>query len=328
MIPQPIQTAYATLETGAPISRALALELATLPGEAVLDLVSLANKVRNRHAPTPHACSIVNAKSGLCGENCRFCAQSSHHSAQVECYPLMTVDTLLDSARTAAVQGVRSFGIVTSGRGYPQVTPEFETICEAIRRIHEALPDLSVCASLGLLGEEPARRLAACNILHYNINLQVPPARYAKLIADTHTAADRIDTIRRLRRHGISVCCGGILGLGETMEDRIDLAFALQELDVAVIPLNVLIPIAGTPLAELPLLAAVEVARTFALFRLIHPKKVIKFAAGRETLMKDFQGLILLAGANGFITGGYLTTRGRSVADDDGLLRELNRFHA
>lgn len=326
MIHHSIESAYSTLATGAPISRPLAMELGELKGEDILDLVSLANKVRNRYTPDMHACSIINAKSGMCGENCKFCAQSRHHTAAVEKYSLLSADEILKGARKVYDEGVRSFGIVTSGRGYPVASAEFEAICAAIRRIHEALPDMHVCASLGMLSQETARLLAACRIRHYNINIQVPPARYTELIADTHTVEERIETIRHLRRNGVSVCCGGIMGLGETMKDRIDLAFALLDLDVTVIPLNVLIPIAGTPVEKQPVLPAMDVIKTFAIFRLVHPTKVIKFAAGRETVMKDFQAVVMLAGANGMITGGYLTTRGRSIEDDATFIRQLSAF--
>lgn len=328
MLHRAIESAYSTLKSGTPISRPLAMELAEITGEHVLDLVSLANKVRNRFSPDMHACSIVNAKSGMCGENCRFCAQSKHHAASVESYTLMSAEDLLQEARKVHAEGVRSFGIVTSGHGYPVVSAEFVAICDAIEKIHQDLPDMSVCASIGMLGEQTARRLSECRIAHYNINLQVAPSRYSDLIADTHSVEDRIRTIRLLRRNNVSVCCGGIIGLGETMKERIDLAFALQDLDITVIPLNVLIPIAGTPVENQPLVPAMDVVRTFAIFRLIHPAKIIKFAAGRETVMKDFQAVIMLAGANGMITGGYLTTRGRSIEDDAAFIRQLAAFGA
>jgi biotin synthase len=326
MIDKAIQEAYTTLETGKPVSRELAVALSHLAGEDVLDLVSLANKVRNRFSPGMHACSIVNAKSGLCGENCRFCAQSLHHAATVEQYGLMDAESLLGAARKVHAEGISRFGIVTSGRGYPALSPEFEAVCGAIDRIHAALPDMEVCASLGMLGDEPARRLAACRIASYNINIQTAPARYGELIADTHTVQERVETIRRLRTNGVPVCCGGIIGMGESADDRVDLAIALLDLDVSVIPINVLIPIAGTPVAQRQVLPAVDVVKTFCIFRLVHPGKVIKFAAGRETAMKDFQALAMLAGANGMITGGYLTTRGRSIGDDSSFIRQLAAF--
>lgn len=315
------------IDDGKPIGRNLADRLSQLEGEDVLDLASLANKVRNRHAGEIEACSILNARSGACGENCRFCAQSAHHETCVEEYGLLRAGAIAAEAKSVYEKGVGHFGIVTSGYGYPEVTAEFEEICAAITLIHRDLPGMHVCASLGILGEEPVRRLAECGIRHYNINLQVAPPRYAELIADTHPVEDRVATIEALRRRGVSVCCGAIFGVGESIADRIDLAYLLGELRVTVIPLNVLIPVAGTPLEGREPIAAIEAVKSFALFRLINPAKVIKFAAGRETLMNDFQGLLMLSGVNGILTGGYLTTRGRSVEADRKLLEEVGKFH-
>jgi biotin synthase len=324
-----IEQAYRVLDTGEPVSLELATALAALPDSEVLDLVSLANKVKNRHAANHgavHACSIMNAKSGVCGENCRFCAQSKHNSANVEVYGLVDDAPVLEQARNAWEQGVTHFGIVTSGYGYLKVTPEFERILGMIDLLHRELPGLYVCASLGVLGDEPAAELARHGVAHYNLNIQVDPRRYGELIASTHGVDERIETIRRLRSNGIGVCCGGILGVGETMQERVAMIFALRELDVTVIPLNVLVPIDGTPLEGAAPVSVPEIAKTFAICRLAHPSKIIKFAAGRETVMKDFQGLLMLAGADGFLTGGYLTTRGRDIAADRQLARQLSMF--
>jgi biotin synthase len=324
-----IEKAYAVLDTGEPLSLELATALASLPDSEVLDLVSLANRVKARHATNRgaiHACSIMNAKSGVCGENCRFCAQSKHNSAEVEVYGLVDEARVLEQARSAWEQGIGHFGIVTSGHGYLKVTPEFERILGMIDRLHRELPGLYVCASLGVLGDEPAAELARHGVAHYNINIQVDPRRYGELIADTHTVDERIETIRLLRSNGIGVCCGGILGVGETMQERIAMIFALRDLDVAVIPLNVLVPIDGTPLEGAAPVSVPEIAKTFAICRLAHPTKIIKFAAGRETVMKDFQGLLMLAGADGFLTGGYLTTRGRDISADRQLAAQLSKF--
>ena len=158
------------------------------------------------------------------------------------------------------------------------------------------------------------------------MNLQTNPARYSELIADTHSIDDKIRTIRYLQEFGVTNCTGGILGLGENREDRVALAFAVKELDVEGITLNVLLPIPGTPVAEVPPLSPAETAKAFALFRLINPRKTIKFCAGRETAMKDFQALLMLSGPNALMTGGYLTTRGRQIAEDFELLKALERF--
>ncbi len=321
-----IRTAAGLFEKREPITRELAAELAALKGGDIFALLALAHQVRNRFAPGMHVCAIVNAKSGACSENCRFCAQSAHYATGVESYGLLDSGTLAERAQEAARAGVRRFGLVTSGFGHAVIDAEFGQALEAISVIRRRLPQLEVCASFGVLGPEPVQALAACGISHYNLNLQVAPGRYGELICDTHRVEERIETIRLLKKHGIGVCCGGIIGVGETMADRLDLAFALRDLEVEVLPLNVLVPIACTPLAGCPPVPAAEVAKTFALFRLINPGRIIKFAAGRETVMKDFQGLLLLSGANGMLTGGYLTTRGRRTEDDVGFVEQLAGF--
>lgn len=321
-----IRAAAGELDAGRPITRALAEELAALSGADILQLAALAHQVRNRFSPGTHLCSIVNAKSGACSENCRFCAQSAHHATAAETYDLLDPETLAERAEAAVRAGVRRFGIVTSGFGHAEADAGFEGNLRAIRAIRRRFPQLEVCASFGVLGAEPVHALAACGISHYNLNLQVAPGRYGELICDTHRVEERIETIRLLKGQGIGVCCGGIIGVGETMAERLDLAFALRELDVDVVPLNVLIPVAGTPLEGRPPAPAAEVVKTFALFRLIHPARVIKFAAGRETVMKDFQGLLLLSGANGMLTGGYLTTRGRQTEEDWAFVEQLAGF--
>lgn len=320
-----IQKAYTVLE-GNQLDRLLVDQLAVIKGADILDLLSLANKVRIKFAPKEHVCTILNAKSGQCGEDCRFCAQSGHNNAEVDVYPLISKDEILKKAETAYATGIRSFGIVTSGTGFKKRTATFNEIIKAIDLIHNKLPDLNVCASLGILSEETVRDLADRNIVHYNINLQTEPSRYKELIATTHDINERIETIRLLQKHKIKVCCGGILGLGETMSDRIKMAYALRDLDVDVIPLNILVPIKGTPLEKQAHVSVSEAAIAFSLFRLINPRKTIKFAAGRETVMKDFQGLLMLAGANGMLTGGYLTTRGREVSEDIRFMKELDGF--
>ena len=328
MLPITLQKAYNVLQTGMPLDRVSAEELATLSGEHTLDLLSLANKVKNKFSAPFHACSIMNAKSGQCAENCRFCAQSAHHHAQIDVYGLVAPELMFQQAEETYRHGVTYFGIVTSGYGYPEKNQEFQQILDTIDLIHARLPDMNVCLSLGILSQDTVKALAERPIGHYNINLQVNPVRFAELIADTHDIREKINTIRLLQAYGIGVCCGGIFGVGESMADRIALAFALQELDVDVIPLNVLVPIAGTPLEHQPPLPVVEIAKAFALFRLINPTKIIKFAAGRETVMKDFQGLLMLAGANGLLTGGYLTTRGREVVQDQEFMTQLTGFAA
>ncbi|MBL7114253.1 MAG: biotin synthase BioB [Kiritimatiellae bacterium] len=325
MIHEAIVEAYSVLD-GKPLSRDLADRLAELKGPDILDLVSLANKVRHAFACEAHVCTIMNAKSGACGENCRFCAQSVHHEADVDVYPLAETGEMIQRADAAYATGVRSFGIVTSGTGFLTHSPDFQRVLDGIDAIYARHPDMSVCASLGVLSDDTARALSEHRVVHYNINIQTNPSRYDELISTTHDVHERMKTIALLQKYNVKVCCGGIIGVGETAIDRVEMAYALKDLDVDVIPLNVLVPIDGTPLESQEAVPVSEIAKSFALFRLVNPSKTIKFAAGRETVMKDFQGLLMLAGANGFLTGGYLTTRGRAVEDDFQFGDELLRF--
>ena len=323
-----IENAYKVLD-GKRLTESEAMELTELSGSYILDLVSLANKVRERFSPKIIPCSIINAKSGICTQNCRFCAQSAHHNTGIKTYPLMSREEILEAARKVYAEGVRTYGIVTSGFGFTQVDDQdFLSILEILDALRTAMPDLKICVSLGVLSDETAKALAEHGAWRYNMNLQTNPERYAELISDTHTIDEKIQTIRFLQKYGVSVCCGGIFGLGETWRDRVKMAFACRELDVDGIPLNVLLPIPGTPLGGQGIMQPGNVAKAFSIFRLVNPTKTIKFAAGRETVMKDFQGLLMLAGMNSFITGGYLTTRGRSIEDDTRFLEQLGHFAA
>jgi biotin synthase len=321
-----IENAYKVLD-GAELTREEALALALqVNGADILDLVSLANKVRQKWAAPIAPCSIINAKSGRCEQNCRFCAQSAHHDTGVTTYELLPKEEVVAAARKAYATGVQMFGYVTSGIGYLKPNEEFNKILETLDALHAALPDMKLCVSIGILSSETAELLAKHHAWRYNMNLQTNPSRYHELIADTHNIADKIATIKHLQSFGVTNCTGGIFGLGESWQDRVEMAFAIKELNVDGIPLNVLLPIKGTPLEEKPIMRPSEVAKAFAIFRLVNPTKMIKFAAGRETVMKDFQGLLMLAGANSLMTGGYLTTRGRSIDDDLAFIGQLNEF--
>ncbi len=321
-----IENAYKVLD-GESLTREEALALAErIEGEDILDLVSLANKVRHKFAGKVFACSILNAKSGLCRQNCRFCAQAEAHHTGIETYPLLSKEEILEAAGAAAANRVYSFGIVTSGYGYKQCTPEFQQLLDAMDAIHEKFPQLKICVSVGILSRETAKLLAEHHCWRYNMNLQTSPERFGELITREHSIQEKIDTIKFLQEFGITICCGGIFGLGENWKDRVDMAFAVRELKVDGSPLNVLLPIKGTPLEDRPVMSPHDVAKAFAVFRLVNPRQMIKFAAGRETTMKDFQGLLMLCGLNSMITGGYLTTRGRSVDDDRKFIEQLEKF--
>lgn len=312
---------------GEGLTRDEAIELdRCVNGPDVLDLISLANKVRNKFTPGMQTCSILNAKSGVCSQNCKFCAQSAHHNTSIDTYPLVSKKKTLEALQKVYDSGVRSFGFVTSGRGYLKPDDEFMVILDIMDAMYKDFPDVKICVSIGILSEETARMLAEHHCKRYNINLQTAPAKYAELIADTHSIQEKIDTVKYLQANGVEICCGGIFGLGESSVDRIDMAVAVRDLEVDGIPLNVLMPIPGTPLEELPIMQPIEVAKSFALFRLINPRRMVKFAAGRETTLKDFQGLLMLSGINALMTGGYLTTRGRSVEEDKEFVERLKLF--
>ncbi|HOJ50178.1 MAG TPA: biotin synthase BioB [Spirochaetota bacterium] len=292
----------------------------------VFYLAHISYKIKKEFANSFHTCSISNSKSGVCDQNCSYCAQSSFHKTDIKTYNLLPKEEIYKEAEKAYLNDVRHFGIVTSGYGYPKPNKEFEKILETIRYIKERLNDLEVCCSLGVLSEETASMLVETGIVEYNHNLQVNPPKYKELIATTHSVEERINTIKILRKYPIRICSGAIIGLGETMEDRINLAFLLKDLNVDIVPINVLIPIKGTRLENQKPITAVDVIKTFCAYRIILKDKVIKFAAGRETIMKDFQGLILACAANGMLTGGYLTTRGRSVEEDKELIEQIFKF--
>ncbi|MBQ6473864.1 MAG: biotin synthase BioB [Victivallales bacterium] len=330
-VPSPLHplvlNAYKVLAGGV-LSRDEALALAhEIHGEDIVDLVSLANKVKNRFAGETPPCSIMNVKSGRCSQDCRFCSQSGRHHTGVREFPLLEPEAVLEEARKDYATGVRDFGYVASGYGYTDPAhPEFRKMLATFDLIHRELPEMRICVSVGILSRECAKALAEHHVSRYNMNLQTNPAHYRDLVATTHSIEEKIQTIRYLKEFGLKNCTGGIFGMGETWEDRIDMALAIRDLDVEGTPVNVLLPIQGTALESRPLMRPAEVAKCFAIYRLILPGKDLKFAAGRETVMKDFQGLLMLAGTNTFITGGYLTTRGRTVAEDMQLLDNLRDF--
>jgi len=284
------------------------------------ELISVANKTREDFAGSElELCSIMNAKSGLCAEDCKFCAQSSRHSTGISTYPLKKKEDMLKAAKRAKDIGAERFDIVTSGDRLTK--KELNIIADAISEITKKI-SIKMCASLGSLAQEELLLLKKAGLSRYHHNLETSP-KYFSQIATTHGFADRLKTIKAAKKCGLEVCSGGIIGMGEALQDRIEMAFWLKELDVDSVPINVLVPIKGTPLEKRNLLSCVEAIRTIALFRIILKNKIIKIAAGRESILKDFQSLAFMAGANGMLIGGYLTIKGRSVDEDWRLVEEI-----
>lgn len=287
------------------------------------ELISAADKVRREFAGAElDLCSIMNAKSGLCAEDCKFCAQSSRHNTATPAYKLKSKEEMFEAAKRAKEIGAQRFDIVTSGDAFSK--EELKIVCEAVAEITQKL-GIKMCASLGALSEASLRGLKQAGLTQYHHNIETSPSFFGKIVT-THTFQDRVNTIKAAKSAGLRVCSGGIIGLGEAMEDRVEMALCLKELDVDSVPLNVLVPIKGTPLERQEAITCEEVIRTIAIFRIILKDKVIKIAAGRESLLKDFQALGFMAGANGMLIGGYLTIKGRSVEEDRKLAEEIKKI--
>ena len=257
-------------------------------------------------------CSIVNGKSGKCSENCKWCAQSAHHTTNCEVYGIIAPEECLRHATANEAQGIRRFSIVNSGRAATDA--EIDTLLERFQQLN-ATTSLELCASLGLLKAPALKRLYDAGVRRYHCNLETSP-NYFPQLCTTHTIEDKIETLKAAKAVGMEICSGGIIGMGETEADRIDLAFTLRELDVSSIPINILSPILGTPLEHTPLLSDHEILRTIALFRLIHPTAYLRFAGGRARLSAETLEAALRIGINAAIEGDLLTTLGNTVAQD------------
>lgn len=305
---------------GRPVSRRQGLELAGVSGADLHDLFYWANRIRLAFiGPNVLCCGIVAPKVGSCEQNCGFCSQSAHFHTHIHGSSILDVDAVVEAARQAARHGATCFGLVNSGLG--PTDREIAWLAPAVRQIR-AETNLNLCASYGVLTRQQARRLAELGVLRYNHNLQTS-RRFFPQVCTTHTYDQRVETIRALNEAGIQPCCGGLFGMGETWEDRVDLALQLRELNVHTVPINFLIPIAGTPMEHRPALQALECLQIIALFRFLLPHQNIQVAGGREMHLRDLQSWLFLAGANGFLIGNYLTTSGRSAQQDLQMLVDL-----
>lgn len=287
--------------------------LAGAQGSEVFDLFRGASRIKDHFVGTDvHLCSIINAKSGRCAEDCAFCAQSSHHKTDAPVYPLVEKERLLDSARQAETDGSACFGIITSGTTVNG--KELEEILVALRRIRQETSILPSC-SLGIIDEETAIKLRDAGMDTYHHNLETAESFFPN-ICSTHPYRDDVNTVRAVKKAGLKICSGGIFGLGETPAQRIEMAFTLKELDVDSIPINFLNPIEGTRLEDAANITSMECLKTIALYRFILPDKRITVCGGREKNLRDLQSWIFFAGANGTMIGNYLTTAGRNVDVD------------
>jgi biotin synthase len=297
-----------------------AIEFSKIPDNNILEIMKKANALRKQYKQnTVFTCGIINAKSGFCSQDCAFCAQSIHHQTNAKTYPLFDKQTIIDQALKFEDHGTSHFSIVTSG--FMLNSQEMDTICNAIIEIRKRT-NISICTSLGTISSKMAHQLKQSGVTNYHHNLETAQS-YFRQICTTHDYHDDIETIHMAKSAGLSVCCGGIMGLGESWEQRIELAFLLRELKVDSIPINFLNPIPSTKLENQALLSSSTALKCIALFRLIHPEKDIVVCGGREITLKKDQSRLFFAGANGLMIGDYLTTPGQQIETDLKMIHDL-----
>ncbi len=275
-------------------------------------LYSAANRIRQKFmGDKVDLCTIMNAKSGKCSENCKYCAQSAHYTTGVQEYSLITKEEALKMARENEKAGVHRFSLVTSGKSLSN--DDFNQVLEIYNTLRKET-NLHLCASHGLLSYEDALRLKAVGITMYHHNIETS-RNFFNQICDTHSYDDRIDTIKNVLSAEMDICCGGIIGMGETMEDRLQMALEIRDLGIQSVPINVLNAIQGTPLEGTEPLTPDEILKTMALFRFILPSAYIRYAGGRNAL-GDLQNIGFRAGVNAALVGNYLTTVGNNIEED------------
>lgn len=285
------------------------------------ELTSLAEKVTHENFNNEvEVCSIISARTGKCGENCKYCSQSIHNQAKILCHPLLEVEEVKNAALKAKENGASRFCIVTSGRS--EFGEDFEKILKMIEAV-ASIDGIHCCASLGLLSEEQIKRIKAAGCERFNHNINTSENYHSK-ICTTHTFKDRVNTVKCLQKNGIEACTGVIIGMGETAEDRVDMALSLAELAPVTVPINVLDPIQGTPLEGFgDKITEEEVLRTICIFRIAMPNAILRWAGGRKRLSPAMQELGMRAGINGLLSGDYLTTDGIKMNDDRKILDKL-----
>ncbi|MGL4450810.1 MAG: biotin synthase BioB [Sarcina sp.] len=302
---------------GYKITKEEALEL--YKAQDIEILKAAANEIREKLCgKSVDLCSIVNGKSGKCSENCKYCAQSIHFKTGVQEYPLMSYEEVEKIARENEEEGVNRFSIVTSGKGL--YGKDFDRVVDYYDRLNKNC-GISLCASHGIVDKESLDKLKKVGVKRYHHNLETS-ARYYEEICTTHTYQERIDTIKYAKELGLEVCSGGIIGMGESVEDRVELALTLRDLEIKSIPVNALMAIPGTPLEKQENLSEGEILRSIAMFRFVNPTANIRLAAGRN-LLTGFGESAFKAGANATITGNLLTTCGNKIKDDKEMIKNI-----
>lgn len=296
-------------------------------GDDLLHLISAdldelckgADTIRKKYCGNKiNLCTIISGKSGRCSEDCKFCAQSIHYNTGIKEYNFLDEDIILRDCKENELMGIHRYSIVTAGRCIDE--KDLKKAVSTYKKINEEC-NIDICASHGLLTEKELVELKSAGVKRYHQNIETSK-RYFKEISTTHTYEDKVRCIKLAQKVGLEVCSGGIIGMGETWEDRIDMAISLSELKVVSIPINALIPIKGTPFESISIISEEDVLRTVAIFRLINPKADIRLAAGRS-IMKNSGEKAFLSGANATITGNLLTTSGNNIKQDINMLTRL-----
>lgn len=298
-------------------------ELLDLYEKPLEELIELSHEVTIENFDNNvEACSIISAKTGACSENCKYCAQSKHNHAKIECHPLLDVETVKKAALSAKKNGATRFCIVTSGR--VPTGSDFEKILEMIKEV-ASIDGIHCCASLGLLSEEQVKQIKEAGVERYNHNINTSE-HYHNHICTTHNFEDRVNTVKMVKKYGMEACCGVIIGMGESREDRIEMALSLRQLNPKTVPINFLNPIKGTPLEDYEdKISEEEILKTICIFRLALPKSLLRYAGGRTTRLSKYnQKLGIIAGINSLLVGNYLTTTGSKSEEDKEMLKSLD----
>ena len=310
-------------EHGTPISQETALEILRCERDEIPEIMAAATKVRKRYFGNRfRLCSIINAKSGECGEDCAFCAQSIYHDTGIEVFALVSGEEIATAYEKATELPISHFGVITSGKALNG--KDLRMVGDAVKS--KKNPLVTWCASLGCLDESQLLLLKEAGVKRFHHNLECAESFFPS-ICSTHSYAQRIDTVRAVKEVGMEICCGGILGLGESLEQRVEFADILAKERVDSIPMNFLIPIAGTRLESQIPMKPLDMIRSIAMFRLMNPKAEIKVCAGRIH-MRDLQSMIFYAGATGMMMGSLLTVAGRDVQQDQQMIEDLEMSDA
>jgi len=316
-----IQQCSEAVLRGQRLSAEDAVRLGTVTGPDLYLLLAEAGRIREQYVGSSVTlCSIINAKSGRCPENCAFCAQSAHHATAAATYPLVGEEEMVACAKQAESNGASCYGIITSGTGIAK-GPELDRICATLRRIRSET-GINPSCSLGIMDYETALILKEAGMVTYHHNLETSRSFFPS-ICSTHDYEEDVETIRAAKRAGLHVCSGGIFGLGESFEQRVEMALTLRDLGVDSIPVNFLDPVEGTRLAQADFLTPLECLKTIAVYRFLLPESQIKVCGGRERNLRELQSWIFMAGASGMMTGNYLTKAGRDPRVDRQLIHDL-----